>query len=1098
MGNKRFFRKAIVFLIFYACIISFFSVNVFAESNIHEEDLLGAVSVDPIVRDELHPITPILIEPQLAPIRFGPYDYMIWHDHGGWWCDSEKKLDNHDDDLMCWAAACSNCLEYTGWGPATDPVNGDLSDTDEMLHNYMYYWYDHGGWMDWGWLWWYDDTQEFDYLDITEYGGGYWQTINFYDYYHLEDDQDEILPRIDEYLHAGYTVTLAIRPWGGTGGHALTCWGFQYDPTGYTDRFEHPENYYKGIFVTDSDDDRHYNTNQLSPNTLRLYNVTYQDAYNRWLVDYGGAWYIELIMALEPLDPTRWGTRPTARFEGVEGNTGEEIMLDASYSRDPDGAPLEYRWDFNDDSFWDTDWSSSPIITHTWIEEYDGYVLLEVSDGRLKDVHIESVEIQEFVAVDFTWRPMLVDAGIQIEFIDESMIYQGDIAEYIWDLGTKAPLSGRTPVTIFDDLGSHDVTLTLRHKNGTTITLTKTIEINEVTADYTWNPMPQIEGSTVRFKDSSTTLSTPITSWHWDFGDGEISAEQNPKHIYLDDGDYEVTLTVTNKDKTTHSVTNIAIILDMSPAAGFTYEPKPPTTGEQVTFTDLSQSLQDDIVSWQWDFGDGTTYNEQNPIHTYTEEGTYTVKLVVTDEDESIDSITYRLTVNKPSLCDKPTQMYSHGDPTTTVQHLLELINRARANPIAEGKRLGVDIEAGIQSPVTPQPPLAMNAILNDVAEAHCEDMREHEFSMTDSEGYSYKERIGNAGYPGRPVGENIATGDTAVNLYKMLIREVDPKSELNHREIILGLKYVQNEIGIGFTEASGKHDSYLTLDYGYQSEGAFLLGVVYLDMDEDGFYDVGEGMSGVTVMPSEGDYYAVTSSSGGYAIPITASGPLMVIAYEGELDTPISRIVETEVPGDNVKLDFIVSPDPVDSHELKITVEGMGVTCPDSGIVHRFGSGSQLLLSAKPSVGWEFSHWEIGEQKLTENPSELVLEEDQRVTAVFTETMIPVHRLVIAVEGSGTTDPPPGSMEVEEGIVSVEALPDEGSMFVEWMLNGEMIGDDNPVELNVEQDVKLVAFFMETIETPPDEVTTGNPISELIKALTELINKLLNLFGGS
>jgi len=217
-------------------------------------------------------------------------------------------------------------------------------------------------------------------------------------------------------------------------------------------------------------------------------------------------------------------------------------MLDASYSSDPEGTPLKYRWDFNDDNFWDTGWSSSPIVTHTWEGEYDGYVLLEVSDGRLKDVHIASVDIQEFVAVDFTWRPKLVDTGYQIEFTDVSMIYQGDIAEYIWDLGTKSALSGPNPVTIIKDLGSHDVTLTLRYKNGTTITLTKTIEINDITANYTWNPMPQVEGSTVRFKDASTTLSTPIASWLWDFGDGETSTEQNPKHIYNDDGDYEVGL----------------------------------------------------------------------------------------------------------------------------------------------------------------------------------------------------------------------------------------------------------------------------------------------------------------------------------------------------------------------------------------------------------------------------------------------------------------------------------------------------------------------------------------------------------------------------
>ena len=85
MGTKSVSRKSVVFLT--AC-LAFFIENVYAENTIQEEDTPGVVSVDPIIRDEMYPITPILIEPQLATIRFGPYDYMIWTDHGGWWSDA--------------------------------------------------------------------------------------------------------------------------------------------------------------------------------------------------------------------------------------------------------------------------------------------------------------------------------------------------------------------------------------------------------------------------------------------------------------------------------------------------------------------------------------------------------------------------------------------------------------------------------------------------------------------------------------------------------------------------------------------------------------------------------------------------------------------------------------------------------------------------------------------------------------------------------------------------------------------------------------------------------------------------------------------------
>ena len=1093
--------KLVIGFIVIISVFSFFSIGVFAESIGPKEDTVSPVILETPYYIDLEPITPIILNPLHFPMVASEFDYFIWNDHGGWWYDSEKTSDNSDDDLMCWASACSNALEYTGWGIVTDPANGDLRDTEDMFANYCHYWVDRGGWMDFGWSWWYDGEDPDPTrvrLDITDSGGGYWPTRDFTDYYHLENDMPEILPRIDEYLHDGYPATLAIRPLGGMGGHAITCWGYKYDPSGYSERFTHPENYYLGIYVTDSDDNKASTASAPPPNTLRYYNVTYNDDLDRWVMQYGWSqWYIELIMALEPPSQAVFGSRPVAHFDGEDGYTGDTITFTGSPSSDPDGDSLQYRWDFDDDGFWDTGWSISPTVTHIWEEGYQGIVRLEVFDGTYKDCYEATVDIVELAHIDFIYIPRITDAGYQLEFIDTSMRLKEDIVDWTWEIPGRDLIKTRDPTVVFDEMGSYDVKLTLRYKDGSSKTLIRKITVSDVTADFTWKPMPQSEGYPVYFKDTSTTITTPIATWRWSFGDGSTSTEQNPPHIYSNHGDYEVSLIVTNQGKTSHSVTKTVSILDMRPAAAFNYEPKPPSAGKQLTFTDLSESLQDEIVSWQWDLGDGTSSSEQNPEHTYSEAGTYVVKLTVTDEDDSSDTITYKLTVNEPSLFDKPTKRNSHGDPTSNEQLILEYINRARADPFAEGKRLGIDIEAGIQSEVTAQPPLAMNMILQKVARAHCDDMREHGFSQTDSQGYTYKERIGNAWYPGRPVGENIAAGDTAVNLYKLLVREVDPKAELNHREILLGVKYTQNEVGVGFTDASGKYDSYLTIDYGYQSENAFLLGVVYLDNDKDGFYDVGEGLSGVTVMPSSGTYYAVTSSSGGYTIPLTESGLLMVTASGGDMDTPISYVVDVNVPGDNVKLDFVISPDDVESYALKIYVEGKGETAPGSGVAHRFESGSQVKLSGKPLQGWEFSHWEIGGQTSTVNPYELVLEGDQTVTAVFMEAEAPVYKLIIDVEGYGSTDPPTGSMEVEEGIVLVEAIPDKGSMFVEWMLNGETVGDENPLELTVEDDVKLVALFTEKIKTEPEKVSTGNPISDLIKAITDLINQLLKLFGG-
>jgi hypothetical protein len=94
-------------------------------------------------------------------------------------------------------------------------------------------------------------------------------------------------------------------------------------------------------------------------------------------------------------------------------------------------------------------------------------------------------------------------------------------------------------------------------------------------------------------------------------------------------------------------------------------------------------------------------------------------------------------------------------------------------------------------------------------------------------------------------------------------------------------------------------------------SPGPFLVGVVYRDNDRTGFYGVGEGSAGVTVTPAGGTYYAVTSTSGGYAIPLTdLSGTLLVTFSGGPLTVPITKLVT--LTGVNVSLDFELNEDSV------------------------------------------------------------------------------------------------------------------------------------------------------------------------------------------
>src|SRR5437868_6621157 len=102
---------------------------------------------------------------------------------------------------------------------------------------------------------------------------------------------------------------------------------------------------------------------------------------------------------------------------------------------------------------------------------------------------------------------------------------------------------------------------------------------------------------------------------------------------------------------------------------------------------------------------------------------------------------------------------YDSGNPTADEQLVLEFINRARANPTAEGQRLGIDINEGLPQNAVVRPPLAMNKILLGTARAHSQDMYTRKFfEHTNPDGKDPFERMAAAGYTNYTTeGENIA-----------------------------------------------------------------------------------------------------------------------------------------------------------------------------------------------------------------------------------------------------------------------------------------------------------------------------------------------------
>lgn len=174
----------------------------------------------------------------------------------------------------------------------------------------------------------------------------------------------------------------------------------------------------------------------------------------------------------------------------------------------------------------------------------------------------------------------------------------------------------------------------------------------DIYADFTTN----VAGlGTIRFTDASSPLAV---TWEWNFGDhSPIDTNQNPAdHTYLLSGTYMVTLVVTSENGCRSSISkNITVSTTTDLEARYTVnESFQCLDGNSFIFTDMSRisTPNHTITAWNWNFGDGITDTIQNPIHTYTQPGTYQVTLRVTESPGgSQSSLTQTVKVlDKPSI----------------------------------------------------------------------------------------------------------------------------------------------------------------------------------------------------------------------------------------------------------------------------------------------------------------------------------------------------------------------------------------------------------------------------------------------------------------
>ncbi|MDB5222033.1 MAG: hypothetical protein JWN83_700 [Chitinophagaceae bacterium] len=243
------------------------------------------------------------------------------------------------------------------------------------------------------------------------------------------------------------------------------------------------------------------------------------------------------------------------------------------------------------------------------------------------------------LSANFSAIPISGCAPLLVNFTDSST---GNPTSWKWDLGNGTISFLKNPAVTYFAPGQYNVKLIVTNANGSNeIIKSQFITVYAVPAvNFTGTPPNGCFPLPVQFTDQSTPGSGSINKWEWDFGDGNLSSTQSPSHVYLGPGNFNVSLRATNTFGCVTTVTKPQYIqIGNGAKAAFIFSaPNSCTVPSTVNFTNTSTGSG--ALTYQWDFGDGSTSTQQNPSHTYTTAGTYTVRLIIVNSTGCTDTLT--------------------------------------------------------------------------------------------------------------------------------------------------------------------------------------------------------------------------------------------------------------------------------------------------------------------------------------------------------------------------------------------------------------------------------------------------------------------------
>jgi uncharacterized repeat protein (TIGR02543 family) len=481
---------------------------------------------------------------------------------------------------------------------------------------------------------------------------------------------------------------------------------------------------------------------------------------------------------------------------------------------------------------------------------------------------------------------------------------------------------------------------------------------------------------------------------------------------------------------------HLALLDDGTLIAGFSGSPTSGPAPLTVNFTDQSTGA----TSWSWDFGDTGTSTEQNPNHTYTGPGVYSVALTV-GNGSGYDTVTRTdyITVTGPQA---PVADFTASSTNITIGDTVTFTDTSTNNPSS----WSWTFPGGTPGSSTAQnPAITYNTTGTfDVS-----------LTATNAQGSDTVTKTGYITVTGILYCTSSAGNQDYEYIAGVSAADLDNNSSASAYSDFTGLTAIvtRNEsVSVslipGFTGSSYTEYWRIWVDY---------------NGDHD-FEDAGE---------------QVFSGSGSSVVSGSFTVPASSIIGNTRMRVSMSYSTYPPVCG-------TFTYGEVEDYTVNISAQGAAYTLsantagngsitlnPPGGT---YSEGTVVTCTAVPDAGWQFDGWS-GDLTGSTNPQQITMNADKSITATFSQITVPTYTLTVNTVGQGSVDlNPPGGTYDEGTVVQLTATPDTGWQFSGW--SGDLTGSTNPDTITMDADKTVTATFTEV-------GTTANVGIETVGSLT-------------